>query len=140
MNPKTQGTLACVATSIVFGGFIGCEIFSEVWMRILFVTYFAVLGLGTALVVSWDKSEGVTKDYFGYVFYGSLSFAILDVVLLAWKRGFPPQGHPMLLVMLFGLGAMLGLAYRFAALRALKSSLSHNKSKVHETQTMRRSD
>lgn len=121
MNPKTQGTLATVATSIVFGGFIGYEIFSEVWMRILFVTYFAVLGLGTALVISWDKSEGVTKDYFGYVFYGSLSFAILDVVLLAWKRGFPPQGHPMLLVMLFGLGAMLGLAYRFAALRALKS-------------------
>lgn len=123
MKPKTQGTLACVATSIVIGGFIGYSIIPEMWMLLLFVAYFAVLGLGTALVISWDKSEGVTKDYFGYVFYGGLAFAVLDVVLLAWKRGFPPQANPLLLIMLFSIGALLGLAYRFAAVRALKSKL-----------------
>lgn len=120
MNPRIQGTLACVATSIVFGGLIGWAIFAEIWMLLLFVAYFAILGLGTALVISWDKSEGVTKDYFGYVFFGSLTFTILDVVLLAWKRGFPPKADPFLMIMLFSLGALLGLAYRFAAVRALK--------------------
>lgn len=140
MKPKTQGTLACVATSIAIGGMIGWVIFPEIWMRLLFAAYFAILGLGTALMISWDKSDGITTDYFGYVFFGGLTFMVLDVVLLAWKRGFPPKADPFLMLMLLSLGAMLGLAYRFAAVRALKSSLSHNKSKGHETQTMRRSD
>lgn len=125
MEPKTQGTLACIATSIAIGGIIGWAIFPEIWMRLLFAAYFAVLGLGTALVISWDKSEGVTRDYFGYIFFGSITFAVLDVVLLAWKRGFPPQANPILLLMLFGLGAILGLAYRFAAVRALKGKVKH---------------
>ena len=120
MKPRTQGTLACVATGIAIGGFIGWTILPEIWMRLLFVAYFAVLGLGTGLVISWDKAEGVTKDYFSYIFYGSLSFAVLDVVLLAHQRGFPPKANPALLIMLFFIGAIFGLAYRFAAVRALK--------------------
>ncbi len=118
MKPRTQGALASVAISIAIGGFIGWAIFPEIWLRLLFVAYFAVQGLGTGLVISWDKAEGVTQDYFSYVFYGSLSFAVLDVVLFAYKRGFPPKASPAFLIMLFAFGAVQGLAYRFAAVRA----------------------
>jgi len=120
MNPKTQGTLASVAISIAIGGFIGWTIFPEIWLRFLFTAYFALLGLGTGLVISWDRAEGVTREYFSYVFYGSLTFAVLDLVLFAWNRGFPPKASPGFLIMLFAFGALQGLAYRFAALRAVK--------------------
>ncbi len=123
MNSRTHGTIASIAISIAFGGMIGSQIFPEIFKIVFMSCYFGVIGLVTGMVISWDKAEKVTNDYHSYILYGGVSFLVLDVVLMSGAREtFPPPFSPFMFATLFLLGTAQGLAYRFAALRALKKS------------------
>ncbi len=122
MNPRTKGTIACVAVAAILGGIIGYNVFDELLARLFFIGYFAVLGLCTGVVISLDNRDEMKNDYFSYLLFGSLTFATLEMIVTCMNRGELPEFSPFMITFLFVLGLFQGLAYRIAALWGLKNA------------------